>query len=62
MNTKSYLRWGGSGVPRTGPGRGVGTNVRQYRGNEKKSQEGKKSVLSFRSLALRIEVGEIKWE
>lgn len=62
MNTQSYLRWGGSGVPRTGPGRGVGTNVRQYRGNEKKSQEGKKSVLSFRSLDLIEEVGEIKWE
>jgi hypothetical protein len=37
-------------------------NERQYRGNEKKSKEGKKSVLSFRSLDLIEEVGEIKWE
>ena len=62
MNTQSYLRWGGSGVPRTGPGRGLRANERQSRGNEKKSQEGKKSVLSYRGLDLRIEVGEIKWE
>jgi hypothetical protein len=37
-------------------------NERQSRGNEKKSKEEKKSVLSFRSLDLIEEVGEIKWE
>lgn len=31
-------------------------------GREKKSQEWKKSVLSFRSLDLIEEVGGIKWE
>lgn len=62
MNTQSYLRWGGSGVPRTGPGRGLRANERESRGNEKKSKEEKKSVLSFRSLDLKEEVGEIKWE
>lgn len=62
MNTQSYLRWGGSGVPRTGPGRGLRADVRQSRRNEKKSKEEKKSVLSFRSLDLIEEVVEIKWE
>lgn len=62
MNTQSYLRWEGSGVPRTGPGRGLRANERHSRGNEKKSKEEKKSVLSYRSLALIEEDGEIKWE
>lgn len=65
MNTQSYLRWEGSGVPRTGPGRGVGTNVRQYRGNEKKSQEGKNQyyltevwILGYRLAKLNGNRGE----
>jgi hypothetical protein len=38
------------------------SDERSYRGREKKSQEGKKSVLSYRGLDLRIGAGEIKWE